>query len=351
MSLTGIELFAGMGVSLTGLKQSGINMIEAYERDTDPAMSLRKNHNDVLVREHDIFDISFARNDSDTLIFPYDKTWMSTFDEQLKENGLTREQFIKMMMDGSLVISGGPPCQPYSALNQKKDPNDPRIQAVEEFIRIVEELKPEYVVFENIPRIFTYIKVWIIKTLKEMGYNIHEGYHSSEKYGDPQVRNRWILIASKRGFVVPQETHGKGLLPYTPAKVFLGEPDDPTEIGITQKKLDEINHLLKINNYNLANWTNFEGSKWETVHVVDASKPIKAVTNPTKLYYMYYDPKTRKVVRKLNFAELKGAFGLKKTYKIHGGNSSVAQQLANSNTVGTCQAIGKAILKNYGKYY
>lgn len=348
----GIELFAGMGVALTGLKEH-INMFEAYEISNDPAKSIELNHKDILVRKRNIFDISFHKNDADTLIFPYDKSLLNIYDDQIKENNLPSfffDNIISNDCDIPLLVSGGPPCQPYSALNQKKDPNDPRIKAIDEFLRIVDELKPRYVMFENIPRIFKYLKSKIITSLKNMGYNLNVNIMSSEKYGDPQIRKRWIVLASKAGYINPIETHGGNLAPLTTAKTFLGKPGDETEIGITEDKLLEINRLLKKNNYEISNWTRMEGRKWDTVHIVDANKPIKAVTNATKLYYMYYDPKQKKVVRKLNFTELKGAFGLDQSYEIFGNNSSIAQQLANSNTIGVCSAIGKAIIKNYDKY-
>ena len=45
------------------------------------------------------------------------------------------------------LVVGGPPCQGFSVAG-KRDPNDPRNRLFREFVRIVSEIRPWYVVME-----------------------------------------------------------------------------------------------------------------------------------------------------------------------------------------------------------
>jgi DNA (cytosine-5)-methyltransferase 1 len=50
------------------------------------------------------------------------------------------------------VVVGGPPCQGFSVAG-KRDPKDPRNRLFYEFVRVVSEIRPWYVVMENVPGI------------------------------------------------------------------------------------------------------------------------------------------------------------------------------------------------------
>ncbi len=51
------------------------------------------------------------------------------------------------------LVCGGPPCQGFSTSNSKRHVMDPRNSLVLDFARLVVEMKPKTVVFENVPGI------------------------------------------------------------------------------------------------------------------------------------------------------------------------------------------------------
>ncbi|MGB0560503.1 MAG: DNA cytosine methyltransferase [Spirulinaceae cyanobacterium] len=99
------------------------------------------------------------------------------------------------------VVVGGPPCQGFSVAG-KRDPNDPRNHLFKEFIRIVDQIQPWYVVMENVPGILTMkqgrVKQDILKEFAAIGYS-HTSILilESADYGVPQIRPRAIFIANR----------------------------------------------------------------------------------------------------------------------------------------------------------
>ena len=112
------------------------------------------------------------------------------------------------------LVIGGPPCQGFSVAG-KRDPNDPRNQLFYEFVRVVNELRPWYVVLENVPGMLTLkkgkVKDAIIEEFSNIGYNnMSVSVLESANYGVPQFRPRAIFIANRYNlpnyFPVPQLT-------------------------------------------------------------------------------------------------------------------------------------------------
>lgn len=99
------------------------------------------------------------------------------------------------------LVIGGPPCQGFSIAG-KRDPNDPRNYLFHEFVRVVSEIQPWYVVMENVPGILTMnngkIKEVILKEFQNIGYSsISVAILESAAYGIPQIRPRAIFIANR----------------------------------------------------------------------------------------------------------------------------------------------------------
>lgn len=99
------------------------------------------------------------------------------------------------------LVVGGPPCQGFSVAG-KRNPDDPRNNLFKEFIRVVSEIRPWYVVMENVPGILTMkdgkIKQAIFEQFESIGYsNISVVILESAAYGVPQIRPRAIFIANR----------------------------------------------------------------------------------------------------------------------------------------------------------
>jgi len=105
------------------------------------------------------------------------------------------------------LVVGGPPCQGFSVAG-KRDPNDPRNRLFREFVRIVSEIRPWYVVMENVPGILTIqkgaVKQAICEAFEEIGYpHVSVAVLESAAYGIPQIRPRAIFIANRFGMPNP----------------------------------------------------------------------------------------------------------------------------------------------------
>ncbi|MCX5668051.1 MAG: DNA cytosine methyltransferase, partial [Candidatus Omnitrophica bacterium] len=116
------------------------------------------------------------------------------------------------------------PCQPFSRHN-KNHYYDRRKSLFLEVGRILTEFekKPDFIFFENVPAITKVDNGRVIKefcrVLKRLEYNYKTSIIDAKKYGVPQTRKRFIMIGVKKTLynseiVFPEETHGKGRLPY-----------------------------------------------------------------------------------------------------------------------------------------
>lgn len=123
------------------------------------------------------------------------------------------------------LVVGGPPCQPFSksAYWSRGDTlrlKDPRAATLDEYFRIVEELKPKAFLLENVHGIGYSGKEegfqFLIRRIREINRNTGTDYRPSwavlnaADYGVPQVRVRFFLVALRNGsdFVFPKPTHG-----------------------------------------------------------------------------------------------------------------------------------------------
>lgn len=137
------------------------------------------------------------------------------------------------------LVVGGPPCQGFSVAG-KRDPNDPRNYLFYQFIRVVSEIRPWYIVMENVPGILTLKKGAVKKAIFEEFENIGYPYISvaileSAAYGIPQIRPRAFFIANRFGIKNPYPK--PQLLPaqYKPIESAISDLPEYTPIP-------EINH-------------------------------------------------------------------------------------------------------------
>ncbi len=104
-----------------------------------------------------------------------------------------------------LFVLGGPPCQGFSTANTRRGADDLRNWLFKSYAHIVEMIRPEGFVFENVRgilnmdkgRFFEMIKV----ELKECVDEIKVNQVSAANYGVPQRRDRVIIIGGKKKMV------------------------------------------------------------------------------------------------------------------------------------------------------
>ena len=174
------DVFSGAGGFSLGFELVGCRVIGAIEHDKWAADTFKYNH-------------------------PYSKMFLGdieNFDEEyLKHN----------MSEFPDIIIGGPPCQGFSiCLKNAGDPIDPRNTLFIEFIRMAKIFSPKVMVMENVPNIKkaktrsgeSVVNI-IKKSFEELDYNVYYDTLNASDYGVPQMRNRFILIASKIKLQIP----------------------------------------------------------------------------------------------------------------------------------------------------
>ena len=167
--LQGIELFSGAGGLSLGAEQAGIDVRCAVEFASSPAESFRRNHSKTTVIEEDIREVS-ADSIGD--------------------------------FSGPKIVFGGPPCQGFSTSNQKtRNKDNSNNWLFEEFLRIVQEIEPNVVLFENVYGITHTEKGYFCQQLRTclrgMGYHVSEIVADAASMGVPQRRKRYFCVGGK----------------------------------------------------------------------------------------------------------------------------------------------------------
>lgn len=181
-----IDLFCGVGGFSNGFEQTGLFQVVA-------GIDILGDRLDTFVSNHDTAnaygqDIRSVQTD--------------TLDEENPR---------------PFVIVGGPPCQGFSSIRPFRNVewNDPRNNLPEEFCRIVADLRPEWVVFENVVGLLTHggRKGGVVDTIRsafeELGYRTDARVLNAAYYGLPQRRERLIIVGSlrRKAFKWPSPTH------------------------------------------------------------------------------------------------------------------------------------------------
>lgn len=111
------------------------------------------------------------------------------------------------------IIIGGPPCQGFSTIGkrvssdpEKRSQKDPRNELVISYAKIVRELKPKFIVMENVKGILTmnggaYLQT-VLSELRQAGYTVDHKLINMADYGVPQIRERVIILGNRLGLPV-----------------------------------------------------------------------------------------------------------------------------------------------------
>ena len=96
------------------------------------------------------------------------------------------------------VISGGFPCQPFSVAGKQAGKEDERY-LFPEMLRVVSELKPRFVVGENVPGILSIAAADVVKGLEREGYQCVVFDFEAAAVGASHRRERVFFVANAQG--------------------------------------------------------------------------------------------------------------------------------------------------------
>lgn len=175
-----IALFAGSGGGILGSRLLGWRTICAVEKDADCRNVLLQRQRDAALEPFPIWD--------DVRTFT-------------KRNNNVRH-FVKALrrLAPWLVISAVFPCQPWSNAGKREGADDDR-NMWPDTIRIIREIRPAFVLLENVPGLLTsgYFGT-ITGDLAACGYDCRWRIVSASELGAPHQRDRlWIVAYTRRG--------------------------------------------------------------------------------------------------------------------------------------------------------
>jgi DNA (cytosine-5)-methyltransferase 1 len=201
MIRTAIDLFCGAGGLSEGFRQAGYRVLAGNDLFEAAGETFAKTHADAKFFGKPIGDLT-AR-------------------ELLAETGLTKGQ-----LD---VLVGGPPCQAYSVYNHQRGLHDERANLFREYLRIVEELMPKWVVMENVTGITSIGGGTVVNAIREefekLGYRIEHRILKAENFGVPQERRRIFFVGTrtKAPIIFPTESHDGIATPFTTIWEAIGD--------------------------------------------------------------------------------------------------------------------------------
>ncbi len=107
------------------------------------------------------------------------------------------------------VVLGGFPCQDFSHAGKRQGFNSKRGLLYLSMAEVINRTKPKLFVAENVKGLLTMdngeaIKT-IIKDFESLGYNVRYKLFTAADYGVPQVRERVIIVGTKKGVLPPFE--------------------------------------------------------------------------------------------------------------------------------------------------
>ena len=175
--LTSVEICAGAGGQALGLSMAGFRHMVLVEYEKEYCEVLKANRPDWNVVCADVRDFDGT---------PY---------------------------KGVDLFAGGVPCPPFSAAGKQLGKDDER-DLFPEAIRLIREIEPKAVMLENVRGFlsaqFNEYREWIIKSISDLGYNVHIQLLNASDYGVPQLRPRVVIVGIRKDiedtFVYPKAT-------------------------------------------------------------------------------------------------------------------------------------------------
>ena len=208
-----VDLFCGCGGLTRGLGDAGIQVVKGIDTDITAMETYERNNPGSMFVKGDVRHIT-----ADSIM-----------------DGVNR-------CGRFLLLAGCAPCQPFSkhVMDSKWDGRRSLIRSMG---ALIEEILPEYVMVENVPRFGNSSnthRAYFIRVLERNGYCIDEGMVNAVDYGVPQMRKRYVLLASRSDKIkIPDSTHGTGARGYATVKDTIQRFP---EIGAGESLPNVVNH-------------------------------------------------------------------------------------------------------------
>lgn len=272
------------------------------------------------------------------------------------------------------VIFGGPPCQAFSTAGARRAFNDSRGNVFLHYLQIVSEIKPTYVVIENVRGLLSTpfptceggapekggaLSI-VLRRLNKAGYSVSFNLYNAANFGAPQIRERVVLIGKLGNEKVPyltpthSETGDFGLPKWkTFADAVQGlEEDEMHSTSFPEKRLRYFRMLSEgqywkdlpkdVQPEAMGKSYALSGGKTGFYRRISFSRPCPTlVTSPTMPATDLCHPTSD---RPLSIEEYRRVQGFPDDWKICGNIADVYKQIGNAVPIALGRAIGTAIV-------
>lgn len=179
-----VDLFCGVGGLSCGLKDAGINVVAGYDIDNSCRSAFESNIGAPFISK----DIREVRGADLLKLYP---------------------------KSGFRLLAGCAPCQPFSRHMRGADTsNDVKWSLLDEFSRLVFEVRPHFVTMENVTGLRrTAVFRRFTSTLEELGYSVRHRSCYGPHFGLAQHRRRLVLLASALGSLKPLQDQQRDRFP------------------------------------------------------------------------------------------------------------------------------------------
>lgn len=185
-----IDLFAGCGGMTQGFQDAGHEVVAGFDH-WKPAMEIYAANFD-----HPIFDVDLSDADAVQTLLQFEPE----------------------------VIIGGPPCQDFSISGKRQQGE--RANLTVHYGHLVAQVKPTWVVFENVYNVTRFDSLSRMKTvLSQAGYGLSSKVLDASYFGAPQARKRYFLVGKlgeEDGFFDGKLLEGRSEVPMT-VRDYLGD--------------------------------------------------------------------------------------------------------------------------------
>lgn len=355
MKFKAIDLFCGAGGLSIGLRKSGFSLSLGVDIDNTALKTYKLNLKRTKILQKDIKDIT----------------------------GVEIEKLTGLRRGDNFLLAGCPPCQGFSNLG-KREADDEKNRLVYEYVRLIYELEPTFILMENVPGMSAGVGKEIFKDiverLKEL-YVVEYDTLNAANYGVPQRRKRLVLHGVRRDVyemlnlgdnisLLPKSTHSKEKkkgykkwvtvreaildLPILHAgekyegldiKNHMARSLSPTNIRRLQEarrysgNRDRISDVLKLECHKKVNV-----SYTDTYGIIDPDKPAPTITSGcTVISKGRYGHPTQN--RGLSIREAARLQSFDDSFEFTGSMGAMSLQIGNAVPPKLAQASGKSIYR------
>jgi DNA (cytosine-5)-methyltransferase 1 len=199
MNIRHIDLFSGIGGFRLGLEMqlgNRLHPVAFCEHDANAIASYQsayKTSNEKLV--NDLLDTTFP----DISISSYFKN------KNKRKDVISR---VKDFFPQCDLITAGFPCQPHSLMGNRKGATDSRGALIYEMIKLIDVIRPQFIILENVRAFASVNQGSLFKELIEIlmikcGYNIQTFILNAADFGVPQVRRRLFICGNLEKEISP----------------------------------------------------------------------------------------------------------------------------------------------------